>query len=173
MQKLEIIEEIKPLLDRALSEIRRNDVLENSDTINRAIALFAQELQVCSQAGQVVLNSNRYGELIMYALHKNNYSLFSTVVELLQWHMLEQSSHTGFLWAMTVLLERINDLRLFRKTLNLELINQTLYEINNPPAKPKARAKTPAKAAAKATTKTATKKAVKKTAAKKTVAKKK
>jgi hypothetical protein len=74
---------------------------------------------------------------------------------------------------MTVLLERINDLRLFRKTLNLELINQTLYEINNPPAKPKARAKTPAKAAAKATTKTATKKAVKKTAAKKTVAKKK
>ena len=81
----------------------------------------------------------------MYSLHQTNYSLFSSVVELLQWHMLEQSQHTGFLWAMTVLLERVNDLKLFKKILDLGLIHETLHEINNPQPKPKAKKKTKAK----------------------------
>ena len=145
MLKLEIIEEIKPLLDRALAEIHKSDVLENRKIINRAIALFTQELETCSQAGQVVLNSARYGEILVYSLHETNYSLFSSVVELLQWHMLEQSHHTGFLWAMTVLLERINDLKLFKKILDLGLIHETLREINNPQPKAKAKKTTKAK----------------------------
>lgn len=157
MQKLEIIEEIKPLLDRALAEIHKSDVLENRKIINRAIALFTQELETCSQAGQVVLNSTRYGEILMYSLHETNYSLFSSVVELLQWHMLEQSHHTGFLWAMTVLLERINDLKLFKKILDLGLIHETLHEINNPQPKPKAKKKAKAKSTIDAKVKTTAK----------------
>lgn len=150
MEKLEIIKKITPLLDRALSDVRKNDILEQRVNINGAIALFAQELENCSLCGQVVINSARYGELLMFSLHTGNYSLFSSVVELLQWHMLEQSPHTGFLWAMTVLLERINELKLFKKVLDIGIVNEVLYKINTPqPAaktKAKAKAKTPAKA---------------------------
>ena len=156
MQKKDIVKKVTPLLDKSLSEIQKKDILDYRKDINCAIALFTQELENCSLSGQVVLNSSRYGELLMYTLHTGNYSLFTSVVELLQWHMWEQSPHTGFLWAMTVLLERIHELNLFKSILDMGIVNDTLAKINRPaPAKKK---KNKTSKAAKKSEKTAPKK---------------
>jgi len=157
MQKKDIVKKVTPLLDKSLSEIQKKDILAYRKDINCAIALFTQELENCSLSGQVVLNSSRYGELLMYTLHTGNYSLFTTVVELLQWHIWEQSPHTGFLWAMTVLLERIHELNLFKSILDMGIVNDTLAKINRPAPAKKKKAKT--SKAAKKSEKTAPKKA--------------
>lgn len=149
MQKKDIVKKVTPLLDKSLSEIQKKDILDYRKDINCAIALFTQELENCSLSGQVVLNSARYGELLMYTLHSSNYSLFTTVVELLQWHIWEQSPHTGFLWAMTVLLERIHELDLFEEILDMGIVNDTLVKINRPAPAKKKKAKKTSKAAAK------------------------
>ncbi|MBO4796734.1 MAG: hypothetical protein J5553_05045 [Verrucomicrobia bacterium] len=157
MQKKDIVKKVTPLLDKSLSEIQKKDILAYRKDINCAIALFTQELENCSLSGQVVLNSARYGELLMYTLHSSNYSLFTTVVELLQWHIWEQSPHTGFLWAMTVLLERIHELDLFEEILDMGIVNDTLVKINRPAPAKKKKAKT--SKAAKKSEKPAPKKA--------------
>lgn len=171
MQKKDIVKKVTPLLDKSLSEIQKKDILAYRKDINCAIALFTQELENCSLSGQVVLNSARYGELLMYTLHSSNYSLFTTVVELLQWHIWEQSPHTGFLWAMTVLLERIHELDLFEEILDMGIVNDTLVKINRPAPAKKKKAKT-SKAAKKSEKPAAAKtKAVKKAAPSKVKAK--
>ena len=157
MQKKDIVKKVTPLLDKSLSEIQKKDILAYRKDINCAIVLFTQELENCSLSGQVVLNSARYGELLMYTLHSSNYSLFTTVVELLQWHIWEQSPHTGFLWAMTVLLERIHELDLFEEILDMGIVNDTLVKINRPTPVKKKKAKT--SKAAKKSEKPAPKKA--------------
>ncbi len=131
MLKKQIITEVTPLLERAVADISETDILENKKNINRAIALFTQELVDCSKVGQVVIDPKRYGELLMDSLTIKDYAHYLNGVELLQWHMLEQSPHTGFLWAMTVFLDRVNALSLFESILDMEIINAALKEISD------------------------------------------
>lgn len=133
-----IVEDIKPLLETPQEKIKRKDLLQQKVVVNRAIAFFTQELINCSKAGQIVINSERYGELLMYALNEGNYSMYCMGVELLQWYMYEHSKYAGTLWAMTVLLEHINDLKAFEELLDISIIHEAMSDINTQNTKKKA-----------------------------------
>lgn len=142
MKKFAIIENITPLLNTTLAEIKEKDILKSRTDINRAIAFFTQEIVNCSKAGRIVVNPDRFAELIMYSLNQGNYNLFYPIIELLQWHMIEQSTHPEFLWSMMVLIEHINDLNLFSKVLDMKIVNAALKEINKQETSTKPTSKT-------------------------------